>query len=184
LPKRVTASGNFFVISGSVKKDELFSQSYEQHLRTLLEIKAFSAGSQVNVVLPPSVDEEFSPAIVRTIAHLDESDLRAIIYDSSASHAGVDISGAPAYSFAHGTLMKTAGRLGLLIVFASIALLLVSVPAGLVGMYAGFALFALANYTAYRVGQDDTLIGPSSSALLTFASAALALVALTRVIFS
>lgn len=76
------------------------------------------------------------------------------------------------------SLLRIGGLTGLAVMFASIPLLLASISIGLIGMYAGFGLFALANYAAYRAGERNYIIGPSVSAALAGASFLLAFVAL------
>lgn len=76
------------------------------------------------------------------------------------------------------SLLRIGGLTGLAVMFASIPLLLASISIGLIGMYAGFGLFALANYAAYRAGERNYIIGPSVSAALAGASFLLAFIAL------
>lgn len=76
------------------------------------------------------------------------------------------------------SLLRIGGLTGLAVIFASIPLLLASVSIGLIGMYAGFGLFSLANYAAYRAGEKNYILGPSVAAALAGASLLLAFIAL------
>jgi hypothetical protein len=81
-----------------------------------------------------------------------------------------------------GQVIRAGTFAGLGLVFGSIFLLIASVGAGLVGMYAGLGVFALSNYISYRVGEPNYVIGPSMSALLAFSAFGLSLVALIGVL--
>ncbi len=69
------------------------------------------------------------------------------------------------------------GLLGLMIIFGSIALLLISVPWGLTGMYLGLAAFCFANFAAHERQERHYILGPAIAGYATLASLLLAIVA-------
>jgi hypothetical protein len=77
-----------------------------------------------------------------------------------------------------GRRIEQLGVAGYLITLASVLLLLVDLPTGMVGMFVGGALFSLANYAAYRIGRPAWL-GPALAAKLVLACSALAATAAT-----
>ena len=50
--------------------------------------------------------------------------------------------------------MRFGSLLGLTVIFLGVPLLMLSFGLALAVMYLGAALFCLANYTAYRIGED------------------------------
>jgi hypothetical protein len=73
--------------------------------------------------------------------------------------------------------MRRGGLAGVGLIFLSVLLLLVSSGLGLMGMFAGLAIFSLANYTAYRRGESGWIMGPSFASRVFSGSLFLALVA-------
>lgn len=78
--------------------------------------------------------------------------------------------------------MRVGGLTGLIIIFLSIPLLLLSVAVGLSGMFAGMSVFALANYTAHRQGEKGWILGPAFASRAFVGSGFLTLVALVAAI--
>jgi hypothetical protein len=79
------------------------------------------------------------------------------------------------------SILRVGGLVGLGVIFASIALLLLSVGAGLVGMYVGLSIFAFSNYAAARYRQPY-IIGPAVASLVTVGSFMLAIVSLVATV--
>jgi hypothetical protein len=80
--------------------------------------------------------------------------------------------------------MRVGGLAGLALIFCSIPVLLLSVGVALTLMFLGAAIFALANYTAYRKGEHGWIIGPLAASRAFAGSLFLAVVALVAAITS
>jgi hypothetical protein len=85
---------------------------------------------------------------------------------------------------AEASLMREAGLPGLALIFCSIPLIAFSKPIGIAGMFAGSAVFWLANYASYRTGQEDWVVGPAGAAKLFAGSVLLALTAVAAAVTS
>jgi hypothetical protein len=83
----------------------------------------------------------------------------------------------PGFTFVGHTAMRVGGSIGFGLVFLSIPLLLLSTGIGLAGMFLGAAIFCLANYIAYRFGEDSWIIEPGIAARGVVGALFLALVA-------
>ncbi|MDP9440317.1 MAG: hypothetical protein M3P49_16525 [Actinomycetota bacterium] len=74
------------------------------------------------------------------------------------------------------SVLRRGGLISIGIIFVSIALLLITVPFGLAGMYLGAAIFCFANFAAHERREPAYILGPAIAGYGTLAALLLAII--------